>query len=88
MKYLSKERDKKMSKQKKKESAVITKKADEIEECINLLSVVNSMKPREKWVAPLIKSVNFQDFRTQLFTIIEDYRKYWTKDKMSANDDS
>lgn len=62
--------------------------ADEIKECIHLLDFVNDMKPREKWVIPLLDSIVFKDFRTRLFTVIEDYKKYWMKNGANTNKDS
>jgi len=60
---------------------IIVGKSDEIEECIHLLDFVNSMKPQKKWVAPLLESAIFSDFRTRLFLIIEDYKNEWINRK-------
>lgn len=65
---------------------IIVEKTDEIEECIHLLGFVNSMKPRKKWVAPLLRSIEFNDFRTRFFTIIKDYGDEWAKRKNKTND--
>jgi len=54
--------------------STIARKADKIDECIHLLDFVNDMKPREKWVIPLLDSAVFSDFRTRLLLMIEDYR--------------
>jgi len=67
---------------------IVAGKSDEIGECVHLLGFVNSMKPREKWVFPLINSIEFNDFRTRLLTIIEDYRDERMKRKNTANDGS
>jgi hypothetical protein len=67
-------------------NTIINGKIDEIDECIHLLDFLNTMQPREKWVTPLVNSIAFHDFRTQLFTIIEDYKEHWMKDKTTAND--
>lgn len=69
-------------------NAIIAGRVDEIDECIQLLDFVNTMKPREKWVKPLTDSIVFNDFRAQLFTIIEDYKDEWMKRKSAVNDGS
>jgi len=50
-------------------------KTDEVDELIHLLRFVNELKPREKWIVPLLKDTPFQDLRSQLFAIVEDYKK-------------
>jgi len=67
---------------------IVAGEDDEIKECIHLLDFVNDMKPREQWSIPLLDSIVFKDFRTRLFTIIEDYKKCWIKDKTDTNKDS
>jgi len=54
---------------------ITTGETDEVEEFIHLLNFVNSLEPRENRIVPLFKGVPFQDFRSQLFAVIEDYKK-------------
>lgn len=55
-------------------NAITARQVDEVEEFIHLLRFANELKPRAKWIAPLLKSTAFQDFRTQLFALVEDYK--------------
>ncbi len=55
--------------------AITEGNADEVEELIHLLRFTNELEPREKWIVPLLKDTSFQDLRSQLFAIVEDYKK-------------
>lgn len=54
---------------------ITTGRTDEIEEFIRLIKFVNGLKPRKKWVFPLLEDKPFSDFQSQLFAIVEDYKK-------------
>jgi|GEM_PF-2714167 len=54
---------------------VVAGKTDEIEEFIYLLNFVRSLEPRNKWIMPLLKDTPFQDLRSQLFAVVEDFKK-------------
>jgi len=55
--------------------AVVSGKTDEVEDFMHLLSFINSLEPKEKWIISLLKDVPFQDLKSQLFAVIEDYKK-------------
>lgn len=55
-------------------SQKLTKK-DEYHALINLINHVNSFEPRDRWILPILRGRECQDFQNQLFTAIEDYER-------------
>ena len=56
-------------------NTIVAGETNEVEEFMHLLSFVDSLEPRENWIVPLLKDVPFQDLRSQLFAVVEDYKK-------------
>ena len=46
---------------------------DQLVDLISLATHVDTFKPKEEWITPILQDTHCQDFRTQLLTAVEDY---------------
>ncbi len=52
----------------------ITEENDnQLVDLISLATHVDTFKPKEEWITPILQSTHCQDFRTQLLAAVEDY---------------
>ena len=49
------------------------KKENGLTDLIPLIAYVDNFTPQNKWIKPVLESVAYKDFRTQLLTTIEDH---------------
>lgn len=56
-------------------NAITEGKIDEVEEFSQLLKFANKLEPREERILPLLEDNPFLAFRSQLFALLEDYKK-------------
>ena len=53
----------------------VTNKKDEYHDLLTLLAQVNNLKPREKWILPILRNNQCKDFKIQLLLAIEDHEE-------------